>query len=67
MEAHRSEHVELEATLEAMQTDPEGIDTNLGLLIRVRCLEMDARNSHNKLITLKIAGPDFVCKQPTVV
>ena len=41
---HRTEHVQLSETLHEMQTDLSDIDTNLGLLVRLRCLEMDERD-----------------------
>ena len=44
MEQHRIEHVQLFETLREIQTDLDEIGENLGLLIRVRCLEMDSRD-----------------------
>ena len=38
------EHVQLSESLNKMQSDLDDIGANLGLLIRVRCLEMDPRD-----------------------
>lgn len=50
-EQHKIEHVELSETLNKMQSNLEDIGANLGLLIRVRCLEMDPRD-------IELAGLD---------